>query len=109
MRIATYSPTSTGASPGTSTGASTAATLSADDPKHRAVAKAAQDFTGQFMSEMLSHIMAGMKTDKMFGGGHGEEMFQCLMVNEYGKLMAGRGASGITDAVQRAMLKAQEG
>jgi Rod binding domain-containing protein len=80
-----------------------------DDPKHRAIAKAAEDFTGQFMSEMLSHMTDGTKADKLFGGGHGEEMFRSLLVNEYGKMMAARGASGLTQAVQRAMLKAQEG
>jgi len=44
----------------------------------------------------------------MFGGGHAEETFRELLVDEYGKKVAESGGFGIAAMVRREILKAQE-
>lgn len=69
----------------------------------------AKEFCAMFYGEMLGHMFEGMKTDPMFGGGHGEEMFRGMMVQEYGKMMS-QSPSGIkiADQVQKAMIQIQQ-
>lgn len=70
--------------------------------------RAANDFETQFVSQMLTPMFDTVEVDPMFGGGHGEEMFRSLLVNEYGKQMTTRGGFGIADSVYRELLRAQE-
>ena len=73
-----------------------------------AVAKTvAQQFEGVLISQMLNSMFEGIKTDGMFGGGEGEEMFRSMMVDEYGKQMAKQGGLGLADHVTRELLKRQ--
>lgn len=69
---------------------------------------AAKDFEAVFMSEMLKPMFAEVKTDPMFGGGKGEDVFQGMMISEYGKIMAERGGIGIADHVKEEMIRIQE-
>jgi flagellar protein FlgJ len=76
------------------------------DPKE--AKKAAQDFEAVFLSQMLSHMFAGIKSDKVFGGGPSEDMYRSMMVQEYGKVLAQAGGVGIADSVMREMIRIQE-
>ena len=76
--------------------------------KAAAVKKAAKDFEAMFMSSMLESMTAGVKPDKMFGGGQGEQMYRSMLNQEYGKAIASTGSIGIADAIEREMLKMQE-
>lgn len=71
--------------------------------------QAAQDFEAQFLSQMVEHMFAGVGTGGMFNGGHGEEMFRSMLFDQYGKALARAGGVGIADAVQREILRVQEG
>ena len=71
--------------------------------------KAGEEFESMFMSQMLSHMFAGIETNEMFGGGHGETMMRSMLVDEYAKEMTRAGGIGIADAVTREILKIQEG
>jgi Rod binding domain-containing protein len=82
--------------------------LGGSPAKTAALKKAAQDFEAMFMSTMLESMTAGLKTDKMFGGGPGEQMYRSLLNQEYGKAMASTGSLGLAPAIERAMLQAQE-
>ena len=74
-----------------------------------ALKKVGQDFEAQFLAQMLGHMFNGIKTDKMFGGGQGEDMYKSLMVEEYGKAIAKAGGIGVADQVVRSvMLQFQE-
>ena len=74
-----------------------------------ALKKVGQEFEAQFLSQMLGHMFNGVKTNKMFGGGQGEDMFKSMMVEEYGKSIAKAGGIGIADQVVRSvMLQFQE-
>jgi hypothetical protein len=49
-----------------------------------------------------------MSSDKMFGGGSGEDVYKSLLTQEYGKIVARTGGLGIADAVQREIIHMQE-
>jgi peptidoglycan hydrolase FlgJ len=70
--------------------------------------KTAKDYEAGFVSAMLESMFAGIKTNKMFGGGSAEDMYRSLMNQEYGKAVAARGSLGIADTIKREMLRMQE-
>lgn len=70
--------------------------------------KTAQDFEAIYLSQMLKPMFEGIKADAPFGGGHAEDMYRSLMVDEYGKSLAKSGGVGIADQVMREMLRMQE-
>jgi Rod binding domain-containing protein len=71
------------------------------------VDKAAKDFEGMFLAQMLQPMFETVKTDSMFGGGHGEEMMRGFLTQEYGKIMAKDDRFGIAAYIKSAMLHAQ--
>jgi Rod binding domain-containing protein len=73
------------------------------------IKKAAEEFEGMFLAEMLSHMFSGMEVDPEFGGGHGEEMFRGMLTQEYGKQIARGPGLGISDQLQRTLLQMQQG
>lgn len=68
---------------------------------------AAQDFEAVFISQMLTHMFEGIKTDGMFGGGNAEDIFRSMMVDEYGKMMSKNGGVGLSDSVMAEMIEMQ--
>jgi Rod binding domain-containing protein len=68
----------------------------------------AQKFEAVFITQFLGQMFDGIKTDGIFGGGQGEEMFRSLMLDEYGKQFAAQGGFGLANAVQRELLRNQE-
>lgn len=76
------------------------------DPE--AARKAAKDFEALFLGQMMQQMFSGVQTDPMFGGGHGEEMFRSLLVDQYAKEVAGGKGFGLTEAIERQLLKLQE-
>lgn len=76
------------------------------DPE--AVKKTADNFEQVFLSEMFNHMFSGIKSDAMFGGGHGEEMFQSMMIDAYSKEIVSRGGIGIAKSVMHTLLSEQE-
>lgn len=70
--------------------------------------KTASEFESMFLSQMLEHMSSGLKTDGMFGGGPGEEMFRSLLNQEYAGMLSKRGGIGIADYVYRQILALQE-
>ncbi len=67
-----------------------------------------QKFESMYLSEMLQPMFAGIKSDGLFGGGHGEEMFRSLQVDEFAKAITKTGGVGIAAAVQKEVLRIQE-
>jgi Rod binding domain-containing protein len=70
--------------------------------------KAASEFEGVLVSQMLGSMFEGISTDGPFGGGEGEAMFRSLMIDEYGKGIAKRGGLGLTNAIVKSLLSHQE-
>ena len=87
----------------------TAAVIAPHPTKDPAAAKkAATAFEGVFITQFVSEMFSGLSSDGPFGGGQGEEIFRSLMIDEYGKQFAEQGGFGLSDAVQRQLLKSQE-
>lgn len=72
-----------------------------------AIDKAAQQFEAVFLTQMMKPMFEGVKPAPMFGGGKGEEVFQGMMLEQYGKIMAERGGIGIADQVRTEMIRMQ--
>jgi len=53
-------------------------------------------------------MFSGLGADKTFGGGTGESVYRSLLLQEYSKVAANSGSTGIADAVQREILRLQE-
>jgi flagellar protein FlgJ len=81
---------------------------SSKNPDLNKVREAAQKFEAFFISQMMEHMTAGLETNPLFGGGHGEEMWKSMLNQEYGKEIAKSNRLGITDQVMNSMLKMQE-
>lgn len=75
-----------------------------DEKKAEAAAK---DFEAVYISQMLTHMFEGIKTDGMFGGGNAENIFRSMMVDEYGKMLSQNGGIGIASSVQNEILQMQ--
>ncbi len=81
--------------------------LKTDDPaKLRA---AAEEFEGVFLAQMLAPMFAGTAAEAPFGGGHAEDTWRSLQIDEFGKAIARAGGVGLADHVYREMLALQEG
>jgi peptidoglycan hydrolase FlgJ len=78
----------------------------AQDPDH--LRKTAHEFEEVFLAQMLQPMLSGLTPEAPFGGGPGEDVWQSMLVKEYGKAIVARGGIGIADAVMREILLAQE-
>lgn len=68
----------------------------------------ARDFEAVFLSEMVKPMFEGIETsDSMFGGGKGEEIFQGMMLNEYGQAIAEKDITGIQTLVKNKLIEMQ--
>ena len=79
----------------------------ADDAFRAKAKEAAQKFEAQFLSQMLGQLFEGIQTDGPFGGGFGEEMWRSMMTDAMAKKMTQAGGIGVSDTVQREILKMQ--
>ncbi|EGY00310.1 Chemotactic signal-response protein cheL [Nitrospirillum viridazoti Y2] len=70
--------------------------------------KAAKEFESVFISQMLQHMWEGVKVDENFGGGHAEEMFRGMMIEEQAKAITKGGGLGIADEIKKEMMRMQE-
>lgn len=70
--------------------------------------EAAQNFEGMFMSQMMQFMWGDSKSNEIFGGGHAEDMWHGMMVQEFGTLASKAGGLGIADQVKAELLKVQE-
>jgi flagellar protein FlgJ len=71
-------------------------------------AKTAEEFESFFMTQMLEHMFKGIETGGYFGGGHGEDIYQSMMLKEYGRVLAKAGGLGIADIVNQELINMQE-
>lgn len=72
-----------------------------------AIDQAAQEFEAVFLSQMLKGMFNTVENDDLHGG-FGEDMFEDLLVEEYGKIVSEAGGVGIADHVKAELLKLQE-
>ncbi len=70
--------------------------------------RTADEFESVFLAQMLQPMLSGLTPEAPFGGGPGEDIWQSMLVREYGKAIVARGGIGIADAVMREILQTQE-
>lgn len=70
--------------------------------------KAAQEFEGVFLSQMLQPMFKDLAPAEPFGGGPGDEVWRTMQVDEFGKALAKAGGIGLSEAIYRQMMKMQE-
>ena len=70
--------------------------------------KAGSDFEAFFLSQAFENMFSGVDTDPLFGGGSGESVYRSLLIQEYSKVAAQNGTTGIGAEVTREILKLQE-
>jgi flagellar protein FlgJ len=70
--------------------------------------KAGQDFEAFFLSQAFENMFSGIEADPVFGGGNGESIYRSMLMQEYSKVAAKSGSTGIGAAVTREILHLQE-
>lgn len=73
------------------------------------IAKAAQEFEGMALTQLLQPMFESVDSSKgPFGGGQGEATWKPMMTAELAKHMAAHGGLGLARPVMQAMLRMQE-
>ncbi len=90
-------------------GAQAAVTSAASHASKDKNAKLGLDFEAMCLNNLLSPMFEGLQTDGPFGGGEGEEAVRSFYIDAIAKQMAQRGGIGISDMMQKQLLKLQEG
>jgi len=70
--------------------------------------KAGEDFEAFFLSQTFEQMYSGVDADPLFGGGNGESIFRSMLIQEYSKVAAKSGTTGIGAEVTREILRLQE-
>ncbi|MEY4707063.1 MAG: hypothetical protein RJB58_786 [Pseudomonadota bacterium] len=71
-------------------------------------AHAAKEYESVFIAQFLGAMFSGIKSDGMFGGGQGKEMFRSMMVDQYAKGLTARGGFGLAASMQAELMKHQQ-
>jgi|SRR5579862_2460998 len=74
-----------------------------------AAKKTGEDFEAFFLSQAFENMFSGIEADPVFGGGNGESIYRSLLIQEYSKVAAKSGTTGIGAEVTREILRLQEG
>lgn len=82
--------------------------MSADSAK-----KVAKEFESLFIGQMLEHMFQDKEENPLFGDSGSDDIYQSMMVQEYGKAISKSGGMGIAAYIERsltqqAILNAQE-
>lgn len=73
-----------------------------------AIDKASKDFAAVMVTQLLNIMFESIEVDPNFGGGHGEETWRSVLLDEYGKKIGDAGGFGLADMVKAQLLKNQE-
>lgn len=68
----------------------------------------AKSFESMFMAEMMQFMWTDNEVNETFGGGHAEEVWRGMMVQEFGSIASKGGGLGIADQVKAELIKVQE-
>ena len=71
-------------------------------------AKLGNDFESMCLSNLISPMFEGIKSDGPFGGGEGEEAVKSFYIDALAKQMTNRGGLGISEMMQKQLVKIQE-
>ncbi len=93
----------------TSTTPAQAAKSALPAPVMKKIDEASKSFESMFMSQMMQFMWAGgQEADETFGGGHGEEMWRGMLVQEFGKISTEGKGMGLASSVRDQMIRLQQ-
>lgn len=69
---------------------------------------AAKEFEAQFIAQMMSTMFSTVDKEESLAGSDAEDMYQSLLQDEYGKIVARTGGIGVADQVKQIMIQQQE-
>jgi peptidoglycan hydrolase FlgJ len=72
-------------------------------------AKLGADFEAMVLSNLLKPMFEGLTTDGPFGGGEGEAAMRSFQIDAMARNITDRGGIGISDMMQKQLIKLQEG
>jgi peptidoglycan hydrolase FlgJ len=78
------------------------------EAQKKASLKAAREFETVLLSNLLQPMFEGIETDGIFGGGHAEEQWKPMLVDQYARKMADTGGMGLSSHIYKTMLELQE-
>jgi peptidoglycan hydrolase FlgJ len=70
--------------------------------------KTAEEFESVYLAQMLKPMFDTIEIDSEFGGGHAEETWRSVQVEEMAKQIARNGGIGLADSLAKEMLRLQE-
>lgn len=70
--------------------------------------KTAEEFESVYLAQMLKPMFDTVEVDSEFGGGHAEETWRSVQVDEMAKQIARSGGIGLADVISKEMLRLQE-
>lgn len=73
------------------------------------IEKTAKDFEAVFLGQMLQHMWEGVDVDPYTGGGHAEETFRGIMVEEQAKAITRAGGIGLAATIKDQIIRMQDG
>ena len=79
----------------------------ARDPETKMKA-AAQDFETTYLNSMFSQMFKDLPTEGLGHGGHAEETWRGLLVNEYAKSVSKAGGIGLAKSIYQELVRVQE-
>lgn len=82
--------------------------LKGNKPSAEKIDGIANEFEAQFISQMLSNVFSTVDSHEALGGSDAEEVYNSMLVNEYGKLISRTGGIGFSDQVKQMMIRQQE-
>ncbi len=75
---------------------------------NESIDKVSKQFAAVMVSQLLNTMFEAIPVDPNFGGGHGEETWRSVLIDEYGKKIGDTGGFGLADMVKQQLLKNQE-
>lgn len=70
--------------------------------------QAAEEFEGVFLKTMLQSMFTGLEEGGTWGKGHGADVWQGMLIDEYAKNISESGGIGLADNIERQLLQMQE-
>lgn len=78
---------------------------SISDKSMEEIRQVSREFESVFLSQMLKPMFKGLDTAPPFGGGHAEEVFRGLMIDEIGKEFSRSGGIGVSQIIEKELIE----
>lgn len=71
------------------------------------IEQASKEFEEMFIGQLMQFMFETVEVNELFGGGHAEEIYRGMVVNEYAEKVSQSGGIGIAEQMQQYLLEIQ--